>query len=654
MGPISLSGPTEFDVMKSRELERYLRNDAGIYECREESVMREEVLGRLDEIVKQWVKAVCQAKGLGKEFVEEANAKIFTFGSYRLGVHSPGADIDTLCVGPAYVTREEGFFGELYKILSEMPEVTELNPVHDAYVPVMKFKFNGVSIDLVYARLSLSVIPEDLDLSHDSILQHVSAGDEQTVRSLNGCRVTDQILKLVPNIQNFRTTLRCIRLWAKRRGVYSNVAGFLGGINWALLVAFICQLYPNASPSVQVSRFFMVYTQWRWPNPIILCPIKEGLGQQVWDPRKNVRDRYHVMPIITPAYPSMNSSYNVSCNTLSIMTGEFQRGYDICKAMEIATDKEADWGTLFESYAFFDAHKWYLQIFISAGCADDFRKWKGWVESRLRQLTLIVENETHGKLQCRPYPGDFSDKSLTFHNCSFFMGLQPNPQFPANRGEKLHFDLTRCAGEFKWAVKNGYTSRKTGMDIGVSLVKKIPEFVFPGGIRPSCTPNVTRERRKRSPQPETSSDIDEGKSKATVLDGTCRDQKRKREYNAGVVTHPSSRHPKSMRCNPPVDTLVADASSNQAEKLAPEPNVADQALPKQRDEREDDRHQVKEFAGGNMSSGHVMREIKYDNAPRPSAASSYNDNLEELEVLHYQTPPQPVVKPIIRVNFISC
>ena len=46
------------------------------------------------------------------------------------------------------------------------------------------------------------------------------------------------------------------------RAIYSNVNGFLGGVAWAMLVARICQLYPNAVAGAIVSRFFIIMHQW--------------------------------------------------------------------------------------------------------------------------------------------------------------------------------------------------------------------------------------------------------------------------------------------------------------------------------------------------------------------------------------------------------
>ncbi|KAL9671891.1 hypothetical protein QQ045_009464 [Rhodiola kirilowii] len=480
---LSVAGPSKSDGRRNLELEKFLF-DFGLYESKEEDAKRVEVLDRIKKIVVDWVKELTHFKGYTDQMVEDANAVILTFGSYRLGVNCSGADIDTLCVGPSYVDRDQDFFYTLHGILAGTEEVTELQPVQDAHVPVMKFKFDGISIDLLYASVSLLVVPENLDVSDVSLLYNV---DEATVRSLNGCRVADQILRLVPNVDHFRTTLRCLKYWAKRRGVYSNVTGFLGGVNWALLVARVCQLYPNAVPSMLVSRFFRVYTQWRWPNPVMLCEIEEDkLGFTVWDPRKNPKDRTHRMPIITPAYPCMNSSYNVSTSTLKVMAEQFQLGNKICEEIEL---NKSNWDLLFEPYAFFESYKNYLQVDVVAADIDDLRAWKGWVESRLRQLTLMIERDTYGKLQCHPYPHEYVDTSKRCSHTAFFMGLRRNKEGDADaieegQQQQQPFDIRGTVDEFRLSVYM-YLFWKPGMDIYISHVrrKQIPGYVFPDGYR---------------------------------------------------------------------------------------------------------------------------------------------------------------------------
>ena len=140
------------------------------------------------------------------------------------------------------------------------------------------------------------------------------------------------------------------------RGIYSNMLGYLGGVSWAMLVARTCQLYPNAVASILIHRFFWVFSQWyyifiisfyqnicvsgkfflgwdsitgtylfyrEWPRPVLLKQPDENnaLNLPVWDPRFNPSERLHLMPIITPAYPQQNSTYNVTRSSLTVMKG---------------------------------------------------------------------------------------------------------------------------------------------------------------------------------------------------------------------------------------------------------------------------------------------------------------------------------------------
>jgi len=55
-----------------------------------------------------------------------------------------------------------------------------------------------------------------------------------------------------------------IKLWAKNKGIYSNVMGYLGGVSWAIMTAKVCQLFPTLLPFRLFKLFFEVYSQWDW------------------------------------------------------------------------------------------------------------------------------------------------------------------------------------------------------------------------------------------------------------------------------------------------------------------------------------------------------------------------------------------------------
>ena len=149
--------------------------------------------------------------------------------------------------------------------LLQHPKVSNLNSITGAIVPLITFDYEEINIDLQLAILPLHTLPENLDVLDNNILTGV---DPATEKSLNGPRVTELLIKLTPNRESFIQVLRIVRRWAKRRGLYSNKMGYLGGVNYCILTCFVNQLYPTAAPSTLLFRFFMVLSNWKWPAAI--------------------------------------------------------------------------------------------------------------------------------------------------------------------------------------------------------------------------------------------------------------------------------------------------------------------------------------------------------------------------------------------------
>lgn len=294
------------------------------------------VTSDLGKIVKEWIKECGRMDGKDQDTINNSGGKIFEFGSYRLGVHTPGTDIDALVVCPRHIDRERHFFGLLPKILREDERVQKLIEVEDAIVPCIKMIFCGVDIDLLFARVEWKEVGDNLEsLQDNSILRNC---DASSIKSLNGRRATDAILEHIPNIETFQLTLRCIKLWAKNRGIYSNVFGYCGGVAYAILVAYICKMNPELEPCQLLDTFFRYYRyrKWTYDDPVHLGEIKndpelvsfpiDAESLKIYKPKPT-----DYFPILTPAFPCMNSTHNVSITTRNIMITELEKAMEITK-----------------------------------------------------------------------------------------------------------------------------------------------------------------------------------------------------------------------------------------------------------------------------------------------------------------------------------
>jgi len=524
---------------------------------------RERVLDRLGNICTEWVQYLAREAGLPEDVIRRSRGLLYTSGSYRLGIHEPDADMDIVLVCPNVCTRKE-FFGSGYvspemmmdldsitdpkeqqalreslkkmrdpqslaERIKKHPQVTNCIPIENATVPILTFDFDGVSVDLLFARIHSKPVltSTEFDIDDDAVLDGV---DMATEKSLNGPRVTNLIAALVSahpeRYQNFLTVVRCVRKWAKARGLYSNKFGFWGGVNINIAVALVVQLYPNACAASLLRKFFLVFKSWRWPNPVILAkPHDAGYGLHVWTAGATVEARLHnVAPMITPAYPAMNSAASISRQTLQILIEEFSRAHDImdrawrqhvaCGGMYLNQPQsyfaQAMLGPLFELSDFFISYPFYLSVCIVGPTEADAQTWAGFVESRLRKLVsdLLGRNLPLSKIQLWPKKLDacVADRSalLTLaqrkNSITYFIGFQVDRMRMKGTALNVEQQIQKFS---QFELSKYYAPLVQGMDVLVKVfsVKNLPTICFDGIYEGGKLAAMKKRRSTRDSDP---------------------------------------------------------------------------------------------------------------------------------------------------------
>lgn len=230
------------------------------------------------------------------------------------------------------------------------PEVKGLSVRKFAKVPIITFDYKEINIDISFCRLEEETIPRDIErvINMDLINK---IGDEQSKTSIIGRKNNLMILELAGSAQleNFKQTLRIIKVWAKNRGLSSNAMGFLGGISWAIMLAKICQIFPYHKPSKLLAEFFHLYQLWRWKEmPVALIePEKQAIELS--------QNEKAMMTVFTPCN-HYNSTGRVNRITFEVINEELKR------ASQIMQFKRGDFQALCQKKDIIATHNLFVEI----------------------------------------------------------------------------------------------------------------------------------------------------------------------------------------------------------------------------------------------------------------------------------------------------
>ncbi|SPO02626.1 related to poly(A) polymerase [Cephalotrichum gorgonifer] len=333
-------------------------------------------------------------------------------GSFALGVWSRDSDVDCLCIGP-FSSRT--FFSVVTRYLRSAEGIRVLRKVKANTGVMLELEVGGVKMDLQYCAAA-SIAEGWPTVMNRPATDPIFSLPHLTLLKLKAARDMAYLRRSIPDLAQFRLAYLLIKTWAKARGIYAAMLGYLGGIHIFTLLVPICKMLAHNGGSVSVSdvivTFFDHYAHFDWAKNV------------VFDPFFHKRLRYtrtsrEPLALLGWHGPSLNTALAASPPTVKAIATELQAANeqlgrsgvtwpsflgvpDHCAPGEALTPGgigAAAFLRSFRSYVRLDVHYWGLSI-------ERRNSLVGWLGSRCVSVLVDIDKKVP-ELVTRIWPSRF-------------------------------------------------------------------------------------------------------------------------------------------------------------------------------------------------------------------------------------------------------
>lgn len=176
------------------------------------------------------------------------------------------------------------------------------------------------------------------------------------------------------------------------------------------------------------------------------------------------------MPIITPAYPSMCATHNITYSTKKIIHRELHRARIITNQI---VSGHLKWKDLFKKHTFFsEGYKYYLSIVAASKTKEAQLIWSGLVESKVRRLVTGMESSQSNVEIAHPFNKGFERVHRCKNDDEIDRVLQGSLDFQAADIKTETTDATHDPALKVADGNNDSTSPPKTEEEGVETIKK--------------------------------------------------------------------------------------------------------------------------------------------------------------------------------------